>query len=301
MGRRLLVTGGAGFLGAHILTEAGGELALHAVDAATAPFARETLSWHTLDLRDRKALQDLVLRLEPDVVVHTAALSDIDFCESNPREAEVVNTEATLQLAELCRRTGARLIFFSSDSVFDGTRGGYRETDPPRPLNHYARTKVRAERGIRDILANHVIIRPSLIMGLPVLTSGNSFLWRLLQSLESGLPSAFPRVEIRTPIDVVTLSRATLELVGLTFTGVLHLAGNDRLSRYEIARRIACALGYPAELIVDKEPQPAHGRALRPVDASLDNTLAKSVLTTPMKDFDDALRLIVEARGNREP
>jgi dTDP-4-dehydrorhamnose reductase len=300
VGRTLLVTGGAGFLGANILMQAGGSLTLHAVDQAPPPLERENLTWHTLGLQDRKALQDLVIGLNPDVVVHTAALSDIDFCEANPLKADGVNTAVTLQVAELCRLTGARLIFFSSDSVFDGKKGRYGETDAPEPLNQYARTKIKAEKGIAGILANHVIVRPSLIMGLPVLESGNSFLWRLITALRNGVPSAFPASEFRTPIDVITLSRATLELTQLNFTGVLHLAGNDRLSRYEIARRIASTLGYPAELIVDKEPEPIHGRALRPVDASLDNTRAKSVLATPMRDFDDALRLIVESRGNRQ-
>jgi dTDP-4-dehydrorhamnose reductase len=300
MARTVLVTGGGGFLGANILMRAESGYALHAIDQNPAALERENLTWHALDLQDRKALQYLLLDLKPDFVIHTAALSDIDYCEANPQKAEAVNVGVTLQIAELCRRTGARLIFFSSDSVFDGKKGRYRETDAPEPLNQYARTKVKAEKGIVDILANHVIIRPSLIMGLPVLESGNSFLWRLIQSLRSGTRSAFPSAEIRSPVDVITLSRATLETALLSFTGILHVAGNDRLSRYDMARRIAQALGYPAELIVDTEPQVAKGRARRPADASLDNTRTKSILTTPMKDFGEALQLIIENKGNKE-
>jgi dTDP-4-dehydrorhamnose reductase len=300
MGRTLLVTGGGGFLGANIIMHAESGYALHAIDQNPAALKRENLTWHALDLQDRKALQDLMLALKPDVVVHTAALSDIDYCEANPQKAEAVNVASTLHLAELCRRTGARLVFFSSDSVFDGRKGGYRETDAPEPLNQYARTKVKAEKGIVEILANHVIVRPSLIMGLPVFESGNSFLWRLIQSFKSGARIAFPDTEIRSPVDVITLSQATLEITLLSFTGILHIAGNDRLSRYDMARRIARACGYPPDLILDSKPQVASGRALRPADASLDNTRAKSVLTTPMKDFDEALRLIIENKGNRE-
>jgi dTDP-4-dehydrorhamnose reductase len=308
----MLVTGGGGFLGANILAQAAPEggntphrsadrgLTLHAIDVNPTPLEQENLTWHILDLLDRSALQGLVLDLRPAVVVHTAALSDIDFCEANPREAEAVNVGVTLQLAELCRRVGARLVYFSSDSVFDGTRGRYRENDEPTPRNQYARTKVAAEKGIREILADHLIIRPSLIMGLPVFESGNSFLWRLIQALRSGTPSAFPSFEHRTPIDVITLSRATLEAAGMHVTGPLHCAGNDRLSRYEIGRRIAQALGYPQELIVDKKPEVASGRALRPADASLDNSRARSLLATPMKGFDEAMRLIVQCKGKRE-
>jgi dTDP-4-dehydrorhamnose reductase len=300
MARTLLVTGGGGFLGANILRHAESGYALHAIDQKPAALERENLTWHALDLQDRKALQDLLLDLKPDIVVHTAALSDIDYCEANPQKAEDVNVASTLHVAELCRRTGARLVFFSSDSVFDGRRGGYRETDAPEPLNQYARTKVKAEQGIVEILANHVIVRPSLIMGLPVLESGNSFLWKLIQSLRSSTRSAFPSAEIRSPVDVITLSRATLEIALLRFTGILHIAGNDRLSRHDMARRIARALGYPVELIVDTEPQVENGRARRPADASLDNTRARDILTTPMKDFDEALQLIIENKGNKK-
>jgi dTDP-4-dehydrorhamnose reductase len=300
MARTLLVTGGGGFLGANIIMHAGSGDALHAIDQNPAALERKNLTWHALDLQDHVVLQDLVLTLKPDVVVHTAALSDIDYCEANPLKAEAVNVGVTLQIAELCLRTGARLVFFSSDSVFDGKKGRYRETDAPEPLNQYARTKVRAEKGIARILANHVIVRPSLIMGLPVLESGNSFLWRLVQSLRSGTRSAFPDSEIRSPVDVITLSQAVLEIALLGFTGILHIAGNDRLSRYDMALRVARALGYPTELIVDTKPQVANGRALRPADASLDNTKAKSVLTTSMRDFDDALRLIIDNKGNKE-
>ncbi len=300
MARTVMVTGGGGFLGANILAQAASELSLHAVDQNPPALERENLTWHRLDLLDRAALQDLVLGLKPDVVVHTAALSDIDFCEANPRKAEEVNVDVTLHVAELCRRTGARMVFFSSDSVFDGQKGLYRETDAPEPLNHYARTKVRAERGIAGILANHIIIRPALLMGLPVGDSGNSFLLRLIQTLRKGAQSAHPASEFRTPLDVITASRATLEIAMLSYAGLLHLAGNDRLSRFDIARRVAGALGYPTELIVDRKPEVEHGRALRPADASLDATRAKSLLSTPMRDFDDGVRLVIQNRGNRQ-
>ncbi|MDP3176984.1 MAG: SDR family oxidoreductase [Spirochaetaceae bacterium] len=300
MASTILVTGGAGFLGANILMQAGRETCVHALDLAPLRIGRKNLVWHALDLSDQEALKRLFHDLRPNAVIHTAALSDIDFCEANPEKAEAVNVDASLRIAELCKSAGARLIYFSSDSVFDGKKGWYAETDALGPINQYARTKVAAEAGIARICSDHVIIRPSLIMGLPVLESGNSFLWRLIQSLKSGIPSGFPSAEIRTPVDVITLSRATLECAAADFTGPLHLAGNDRLSRYEIGLRIARALGYDEALIMDKKPEIATGRALRPADASLDNARARSLLATPMKGFDEALRLVIDCKGEKE-
>jgi dTDP-4-dehydrorhamnose reductase len=300
MASTILVTGGAGFLGANILMQAGRETRVHAVDLAPLRLEGENLVWHALDLSEAEALGRLFRELRPDAVIHTAALSDIDFCEANPEEAEAVNVGASLRIAELCRASGARLVYFSSDSVFDGKKGRYAETDALGPINQYARTKAAAEAGIAGTCPDHVIIRPSLIMGLPVLESGNSFLWRLVQSLRRGIPSGFPSAEFRTPVDVITLSRAALECAAAGFTGPLHLAGNDRLSRYEIGLRIARALGYPDALIADKKPEVATGRALRPADASLDNARAKSLLSTPMKGFDEALRLVIECKGEKQ-
>jgi len=298
--KKLLVTGGGGFLGANILMQAEHGLALHAIDQLPVMLERENLTWHSIDLQDRRALQDIFLSLEPDAVIHTAAISDIDYCEANPEKADAVNVGVTLNVAELCRRTGARLVFFSSDSVFDGRRGRYRESDTPEPLNQYARTKVKAEKGIEEILANHIVVRPSLIMGIPVLRTGNSFLWRMIQSLRNGRQVALPKTEIRSPVDVLTLSRAAIEIAGNSLTGVLHIAGNESLSRYDMGRRIALALGYPVELVVDTQPEVAGGRAPRPADASLDNGKAKRVLKTPMKDFDEAMKFIIANKGDRE-
>jgi len=296
MGVKVLVTGAGGFLGGNILAEADATTSLHGVDLRPAAFHRENLQWHALDLQDAAALEDLVLGLRPDVIVHTAALSDIDFCESHPRAAQAVNVEVTLHLARLCRRIGGRLVFFSSDSVFDGEKGMYRESDSPSPLNRYAQTKVEAEMGIAEVLPNHLIIRPSLIMGLPVVESGNSFLWRLIENLENGRRSAFPSTEIRTPVDAVSLSRATLEAARLDCTGFLHLAGADRLSRYDMACRIAWTLGYAADLIEDRPPEITTGRARRPADASLDAALARRLLATPLRGLEEGLRLVMESR-----
>jgi dTDP-4-dehydrorhamnose reductase len=300
MKKTLLLTGGGGFVGANIIAQAPSGVALQAIDPYPVPLERKNLSWQRFDLRDSGTLQALFLSLDPRVVVHTAAISDIDYCQANQDLAEAVNVGVTRQLVELCRKTGAKLIFFSSDSVFNGQKGNYRETDKPDPVNFYARTKVEAEKMIEGSLQDWVIVRPSLILGLPILGQGNSFLWRMIQSLKKRQQVAFPKAEIRSPVDVITLSRAVLELAQGGYRGILHLSGNDTLSRFAMAQAIARALGYPVELVADTLPSLAIGRAPRPANVSLDNRKAKKVLKTPMMGFAEALRLIIENRGNHE-
>jgi dTDP-4-dehydrorhamnose reductase len=296
--KKVLLTGGCGFVGGNIVEQAQArhDLQLFAVDNRLIPSNFSNVSWHALDLRDQAQLKDLFGRIAPDVVIHTAAMSDIDFCEKNRQVAREINIGVTESLAKLAGSHGSRFIWYSSDTIFDGTKGNYREEDPPNPLNYYAETKVQAEKIVSGLGKNWVIIRPSLVVGFPVWEQGNSFLWRTLHALKEGKQAAFPSKEIRTPMDVITLSRATLELATLDFSGVLHVAGNTVIDRFSMAQKLAVALGYGKELIIDQSMEAAAGRAARAPDASLCNDKAKRVLRTRLLDLDGEIKLILENR-----
>jgi dTDP-4-dehydrorhamnose reductase len=184
------------------------------------------------------------------------------------------------------------MVYLSTDSVFDGERGNYSEEDRPSPVNYYAETKVRGEEAVRAMDSDWVIARLSLVVGLPTIGAGNSFLPKMLAVLESGKEVGVPGNEIRTPVDVITLGRALLELAGREETGIFHLAGNDAISRFEMAKRIAEKWGCPSSLVVRKDSGSIPGRATRPRDASLDNSKSRRLLETPMLGLDEALDLI---------
>jgi dTDP-4-dehydrorhamnose reductase len=292
--KRVMLTGGGGFVAGNIITQSAPGIEIHAVEAREVSFFRDNLSWYTVDLLDTPALERLFARIRPDVVVHAAALSDIDFCEAHQDHAARVNVGVTRVLAELCRAANSRMIYFSSDSVFDGETGNYSEADEPNPLNAYARTKLQAESIVSQTLRDWVIVRPSLVLGLPAFATGNSFLWRMVQSLRAGNTVAFPGEEIRSPIDVLTLSRAILELAEQDYKGYLHLSGNDALSRLIMARRIARRLGYDETAVVDRMPGVEGGRARRPRDVSLSNRRAREILGTPFHGFGEELDLALK-------
>jgi dTDP-4-dehydrorhamnose reductase len=184
----------------------------------------------------------------------------------------------------------------STDSIFDGVKGMYTEDDQPNGLNFYADTKIRAEKIVRDTVARGVITRLSLVMGLPVLGAGNSFLAKMFDSLKKGEQVKFPVNEIRTPMDVITIGRAFLEIAANDFTGTLHLAGSTRINRYEMACQIAEKLGLSRDLVVSTDSNAIPGRAPRPNDASLDNAKAKRVLTTPMQTLMSGLDLVLKSK-----
>ncbi len=292
--RRLLVTGYGGFVAGSIVQQAGPDWDLFALARSHQQLDQDNLKTFQLDLRDTDRLRQVFLDVRPAALIHAAALADIDYCQVNQAEAQAVNVEVTQRLVELCRQCGTRMVYCSTDSIFDGARGRYVEADTPSPPNFYAETKVQAESIVREQLENWVIARLALVLGLPLLERGNSFLARMLASFQQGSPVQMPVNEIRTPIDVITLGRALLELAGGDFRGIVHLAGNSRLNRLELALEIAEHYGFPPDLVQPTNSNAMPGRAPRSDDASLDNSKAKQLLRTPMLSLAEALGLISE-------
>ena len=291
---KLIVTGGNGFVAGSIIRQAPVEWELHALSRGEKPLGQVGLHSHRVDPGDTATLATLFAKTRPQALIHTAALADIDYCEAHPTEAYAVNVELTRTLAALCAEHRTRLILCSTDTIFDGEHAPYVEDAEPGPLNCYARTKVEAESIVRQLGPLGVIARLALVVGLPVLGAGNSFLAKMLATLGSGDQLGVPAHEVRTPVDVITLGRALLELATNDYTGNIHLSGNDSLNRFEIAKRIAVHFGLPPELIVPTDTAKIAGRAPRPRDVSLNNSQARSTLHTPMLGFDAALTLITQ-------
>jgi dTDP-4-dehydrorhamnose reductase len=296
MTKRLMVTGCGGFVAGSVVWHAGTDWDVHACSRGETLLRRDGLSWHSFDPLDTERLRAVVREVRPAALIHAAAIAGIDYCEANKEVAKEVNVDLTKELACLCREGRAKMVYLSTDTVFDGEKGLYREEDPPGPLNYYAETKVAAEQVVAAETDNCVVARLSLVMGLPLLGAGNSFLSRMIPKLEEGQEVGVPAEEIRSPVDVVTLARALLELAGNDFTGRIHLAGNDRLSRFAMVQRIAERLEFSRDLVVAKDPTGIPGRAPRPRDVSLDNTKARATLTTPMRSLDEGIELVLAAR-----
>jgi dTDP-4-dehydrorhamnose reductase len=290
--RKCAITGGGGFVAGSVIQQAPADWELHALSGKEPLARRNELVWHTLDLKDPEAVKNALNQIAPDVVIHAAAMANIDFCDQHPDLAVAVNVTLTQAVADSCSRGGSQFIYVSTDNVFDGERGGYTERDQPTPINEYARTKAAGE-AIAAGVAGSIIARLALVMGFGPLGGGNSFLERTIPMLRAGETINVPPEEIRTPIDVLTLGRALLELAAGSFQGTIHLAGSDVLDRVTLTRRIAERFGYSPGLVRPKSPEQIAGRAPRPRDVSMSNALAGSTLTTPMLGFDAALDLVL--------
>ncbi len=278
MTKRILITGGTGFLGGHLLRKARPDWDVYAIHRGRAVDA-PGINWIKADLTDSGETARAFAFVGPRSLIHAAALSDIDRCQARPDEARLVNTEASAGLAGLCRKTGCRMVFVSTDMVFDGTRGLYRETDATGPVNGYGETKVAAEQAVAAECPTAVCARTALIYGIPAF-GGRSFSHAMINRLSAGETVTLFTDQFRTPILAQNLADALLELAESDFAGILHLGGGERISRYDFGLLAASARGLPPYLIRPgrmNEPPPA---APRPADVSLDSSKASVVLGT---------------------
>ena len=188
-----------------------------------------------LDLTDFDAVRRAIREERPRLVIHCAALSPSPACEENPSLARKLNVEVTAHLVELA--ADIPLVFFSSDLVFDGMKGNYTETDEPKPWCVYSETKIAAE---RIVLANpnHAVVRVSLNGGTSP-TGDRGFNEELRRAWQAGRTLKLFADEFRCPMPAVVTARALWELVGKNKPGLYHLAGSERLSRWEVGRLLA--------------------------------------------------------------
>jgi dTDP-4-dehydrorhamnose reductase len=293
---KLLVTGFNGFVAGSILAQVPDDWEVHGIGRAEIPVNPGKINYHHVNLLDKDQLRNALHTIRPDAVIHTAAIANIDFCEYNQEAAEAINVVATKDLSAICKEINAKLIFCSTDAVFDGHKKNYTEEDITSAINYYASTKIRAEKIVLDSDKTNVVARLALVIGLPVMGKGNSFLAEMIEKLKKGESVKFPENEIRTPIDVLTLGAALIELAAREFSGIIHLAGNTRINRYDMGRLIARMTGFPEEKIIAINSGDLTGRAPRSNDVSLNNARAGNILKTPMLTLEEGLALTLSKK-----
>lgn len=287
---RLFVTGGSGFVGGHIITRAKTKWDVFTA-YNTRPAVPSMIKSFQINLASEKSIDNLIEKIQPEVVIHSAAWPDLEKCEKNPRDAFHINATSSEILAELSERFEFRLIFISTDMVFDGNKGNYSETSRTNPINIYGKTKLSAEKYIRAASTNYVIARSALIYGPPVYGS-NSFSERILKKVTLGKTIPLFKDQYRSPILVQNLADALLELAQNDFTGILHLGGAERTDRYTFGMQLAEIKGFSQDLLKPVSMHELKTKAPRPEDSSFDISKAEHLLKTRLLGFKEGLKLI---------
>ena len=225
MALRAIITGAAGLIGQYLVKTA----------SRWAPgWDVLGLSRAELDLTERSNLETRIHALKPNLLIHCAALSRTKDCEQDPEQARRINVEATAHLARLSQ--DIPFIFLSSGEVFNGRTGWYGETDEPNPINVYGQTKLEAEQAVLQN-PGHTVVRIVLTAGMSE-SGDRSFVEDMCRAAKAGKDVTLYADEFRCPLPAGVIARAVWELVDRRQTGLYHLGGSERLSRWEIGEAL---------------------------------------------------------------
>ncbi|MEM2909615.1 MAG: dTDP-4-dehydrorhamnose reductase [Nitrososphaerota archaeon] len=286
---RLLVTGGSGLIGGRLCLEA--VKMGHDVYAAEHETSVDVGIPVKLDLLDALSIESAYEKSRPEVVIHTAALTDVDLCERNPELAFRVNSDATAQIALQAKRRGAFLIYISTDYVFDGVKGMYRETDEPNPINAYGLSKLKGEVAVKKFAERWCIARLSTPYGIHKMKK--TFPEYVIERLAKGESVKVAYNQFTSPTYVPNFCRMLLEVVERDMQGIIHLSGSTRASRLEVAVKVAELLNLDKALI---DPTPLSELKLdakRPEDSSLDVSKALQILKEKPITLEIGLNMLI--------
>lgn len=290
---RLLVTGASGLLGFRVVEKAlerGWEV-VGVYNRHEIPLSHRNLRKVKLDISKSIFLEDLILKTRPDVIVHSAAYTDVDGCEVNREYAWRVNVEATRSVVLATRVVRAYLVYVSTDYVFDGEKGMYKEEDMPYPVNYYGLTKLVAEQLVKNRDLLYCVVRPSAIYGWG--PGKRNFATFVVEKLARGERVKALVDQFVSPTLNSLLADAILEIAEIKPLGFLHIAG-ERMSRFDFAVRIAEKLGLPVEGVEEAHMDELNWKARRPVDSSLDVSRASRLLKVDFSGMDRALDIFAE-------
>jgi dTDP-4-dehydrorhamnose reductase len=288
--QKLLVTGASGFLGWNVCQQTKSQWQVvgtyysQAIDISGVKTIK-------VDLTDISIVTNLFEEIKPDAVIHTAAASKPNFCQTHPEESYQSNVVASLNIARLSADYGIPCVFTSTDLVFDGTKSPYKETDPVSPISNYGEQKILAERGMLEIYPKTAVCRMPLMFGNTPPTA-TSFIQPFIEKLKRGEELSLFTDEFRTPVSGTTAAKGLLLALEKT-AGILHLGGKEKISRYQFGCLMAKVMKLSPETIKPCLQKDVAMAAPRSPDTALDSSLAFSLGYQPLSLEEELKSLLV--------
>lgn len=285
--KKLLITGAGGFLGSHLVQLS---KTLYDVYGWTlqSNIDLPTEKCYSFSLTSEKDILEHLNNNEPDYIIHCAAISGESGCRENKEEAYAINVKATALIGEWCRINKAKLIFTSTDLVFDGNNAPYLESDETLPSMEYGRLKVEAE-GFLKANNHSIIVRLPLLFGIG-LNQHKGLTHQFINTISIGNIQQLFTDEFRSPAWVDEVAAFIIQLLDIDFNGVLHLGGKERVSRLELGMHFCDAFGLDKSKILPVTRSDLN-LDYRPNDTSLNSVKAYHLGFNPSK-IDVALRSI---------
>ncbi len=297
---RLLIIGGSGLLGYKTAKLA----AKKHETFATYNYREVKIDGVTglkLDKCDRKAVREIFEKVKPEAVIDTAALHNVDYCETHEDEARKVNVEATRNVADACELFGTKMIFLSTDYVFDGKRDCYGENDDANPINVYGRTKLEAEKAVAAAGIPYFIARPAVIYGwnpgeLAGLKSSsgkpmNFVIWALMK-LRNGEEIRAVTDQYSQPTLADNLAEVLLAMASSNLHGTYHTAGKSCMNRYDFTVKIAEVFGFDKDLVKPAKSSEFKQVAQRPEKCCLNVDKVEEAFGIRLLSVEEGLKIM---------
>ena len=249
--------------------------------------------YRSLDISNQEEVNRVFIEYNPDVVIHTAAITNVDYCETSPELCHKVNVSGTAYLFDAAQKVDAYFSLLSTDFVFDGKKGNYTESDKPNPLSVYAQSKVDAEDLlIKSSRKNWSIVRTIIVFGEGNnLSRSNIVLWAK-EALSSGKELNIIDDQFRAPTWADDLAWACIRIAELNKNGIYHISGSETFSIYELVLRVAQFCGLDTASLNKKTSESLNQAAKRPPKTGFDLSKARSEIDYRPMSFEDSLKLL---------
>ena len=266
--KKILITGGNGLLGQSLRLLLSKQYEIIATGLNSDRLKNHNHAYTSLDVSNEKDCEKILIEFLPDVVINTAAITDVDYCELNTKKCLDINTHSINNFLSYCKKHNKKFIHLSTDFLFDGKSGPYCENSECNPINYYGFSKMKAENLIiNSKLKNFSIIRTCLVYG-EKFDSNNIFMW-VKKKLEKGEVLNIVDDQYRTPTLFYDLSQAIFEIIKLDLKGIYNISGGEYLSIFDFVCKIVSIFGYDKSLVKRCKSNKINQKAQRPKKSGL--------------------------------
>ena len=286
---KFLITGSSGLVGQQVVKDLS---EIHEVFSCYNKSKPEYGNAIKMDLLNHETISNVLFEIKPDVVIHLGAMTGVDLCEKEESMAFDINTKATQIIAQQCSTLNTFLVYVSTDYVFDGNSCMYYEDSVPNPLSVYGKSKLEGEKVIQTFSSDWCIVRTSTPFGLH--PTKKSFPIWVIENLQKQKQIDVLTDQFTSPTYVPSLSRMLIEISERHLTGIIHVAGASKISRYEMASLVSDKLGLDGKLLREISINDIKWEAQRPKDSSLNVSKAISILNQKPQKIDHDVNLFID-------
>lgn len=293
---KVLITGANGLIGQYVtklLLDKNYRVVATSRGESRLPFQpSDNFTYHAMDVANALETFSVMSLEKPDVVVHTAAMTQVDDCELRPQQCERINVQGTSQVLTDAETFSSHFIYISTDFVFDGEKGNYTEEDDTKPVNLYGFSKLQAESMVQTSTIPFAIVRTCLVYGNLLQRFRTNIVSWVKESLEQGKTIRVVSDQWRTPTYVEDVAEGIALIIEKKATGIYHISGKDLLTPYEIAIKTANKFQLDATKIIKVDAATFKQPGRRPLKTGFIIDKARNELGYEPMSFDEGLNLM---------